>query len=263
MSPTGDARPPRTATRAPAPELRQLADRLARLRTASGLSLEALAARTHRGTTSWARYLRGTALPPRGAVEELCRLAGAPAHEVLALWELAEAEWSGRARSTSADPTEPVGHRPPRTGRLLAALALTAAAIATTLTLTLTGDHTRPTPPPSATPGCKGRTCEGEDPARMGCGGADMVTTLATHTEGGRRVELRYGEPCAAVWARAARLRNGDRMELTLPGAPPKHVVAKGADTYLATSMTAVGADPARARVCLTPSGGERHCFTP
>ncbi|MER7170652.1 helix-turn-helix domain-containing protein [Streptomyces mesophilus] len=254
----------RTADTA-APELRQLADRLRHLRTEAGLSLEALSARTHRGTTSWARYLCGTALPPRGAVEELCRAAGAQAHEVLALWELAEAEWSGRAgraRDAAPDAAAPrAEHRRPKAALTLAsAAAALAATLTLALTLTTTGGDARPTPPPSAAPGCTGRTCEGQDPVRMGCGGADMVTTLATHTAGDRRVELRYGRPCAAVWARAAHLRKGDRVDVTLPGRPPKQVVAQGGPRYAATPMTA--GDPSRATVCLTPADGSRRCFT-
>ncbi|MER6311075.1 helix-turn-helix transcriptional regulator, partial [Streptomyces sp. NPDC001657] len=67
------------------------------LRGRTGLSLAALAARTPYSKSSWERYLNGKKLPPRDAVEALCRLAGEPAGRLLALWELADAAWSGRA----------------------------------------------------------------------------------------------------------------------------------------------------------------------
>ena len=71
--------------------------RVAGLRAATGLSVAALAAKTPYSKSSWERYLNGRTLPPREAVEELCRLAGEPTGRCLALWELAEAETSGRA----------------------------------------------------------------------------------------------------------------------------------------------------------------------
>ncbi|SDJ93088.1 helix-turn-helix domain-containing protein [Streptomyces indicus] len=294
------------------PELHHLAARLRALRDRSGLSLDGLAARTHRGASSWARYLRGTALPPRTAVEELCRAAAERPQQVLALWELAEAEWSGRARTTpygpypgvagehpppappappaptshvpttappptrhalptrhtpTTAPPTPSAHpaRPARRG-LTVLLGLAAAVAVTAGVLTFTpgteaGGAAEPNS--SAAPGCTGRTCEGQDPLRMGCGAQGRVTSLATHRDAaGRRIELRYGKPCAAVWARAAHLRAGDRMDVSLPGAPAQHAVSRGTDSYLATPMTPAAGDPQRARVCLTPADGTRRCFT-
>ncbi len=96
----------------------------------------------------------------------------------------------------------------------------------------------------------------------MGCGGADMVTTLATHTAGDRRVELRYGKPCAAVWARATHLHKGGRVDVTLQGRPSQRIVSQGGPRYAATPMTAATVDPSRATVCLPPAEGARRCFT-
>ncbi|MGW0731084.1 helix-turn-helix domain-containing protein [Streptomyces sp. NPDC002851] len=78
-------------------ECERLAGTLRELRSGTGLSLAALAAKTPYSKSSWERYLNGKALPPRQAVEELCTLAGERADRPLALWELAEAAWSGRA----------------------------------------------------------------------------------------------------------------------------------------------------------------------
>ncbi|MFI1307538.1 helix-turn-helix domain-containing protein [Streptomyces sioyaensis] len=89
----------------PGSELREgvgcslLAAGLRELKGRTGLSLVGLAARTPYSKSSWERYLNGKKLPPRDAVEALCRLAEEPAGRLLALWELADADWSGRGRS--------------------------------------------------------------------------------------------------------------------------------------------------------------------
>ncbi|MFU9035948.1 MULTISPECIES: helix-turn-helix domain-containing protein [Streptomyces] len=83
-------------------ESARLAAGLRELRGSTGLSLAALAARTPYSKSSWERYLNGKKLPPRDAVEALCRLAGEPAGRLLALWELADAAWSGRAAPAAA-----------------------------------------------------------------------------------------------------------------------------------------------------------------
>ncbi|QZY17716.1 helix-turn-helix domain-containing protein [Streptomyces decoyicus] len=80
----------------------RLAERLRELRRRTGLTLAALAERTPYSKSSWERYLNAKKLPPRGAVEALCRLAGEPPGQLVALWELADAAWSGRGRSGGA-----------------------------------------------------------------------------------------------------------------------------------------------------------------
>ncbi|MFR0353477.1 helix-turn-helix domain-containing protein [Streptomyces sediminimaris] len=79
-----------------APECARLAEALRELRGRTELSLAALAGRTAFSKSSWERYLNGRTLPPRSAVEALCRVADVPATRYVALWELAEAAWSGR-----------------------------------------------------------------------------------------------------------------------------------------------------------------------
>ncbi|MFF4602012.1 DUF2690 domain-containing protein [Streptomyces sp. NPDC001339] len=78
-------------------ESARLASGMRELRARTGLSLAALAAKTSYSKSSWERYLNGKKLPPRDAVEALCGLAGEPAGRLVALWELADAAWSGRA----------------------------------------------------------------------------------------------------------------------------------------------------------------------
>jgi len=73
-----------------------LADELRVLRRSAGLSLAALAARTHYSKSSWGRWLTGEGLPPWRAVEALCALVGKPDADLRALWTLADDEWSKR-----------------------------------------------------------------------------------------------------------------------------------------------------------------------
>ncbi|MGW0824083.1 helix-turn-helix domain-containing protein [Streptomyces sp. NPDC002845] len=82
-------------TRQPPPECLELARELQALRDRAGLSLTALAHRTSASKSSWHRYLRGTKLPTRELVRELCELAREQPGRVLALHERAEAARSG------------------------------------------------------------------------------------------------------------------------------------------------------------------------
>ncbi|EME99661.1 DUF2690 domain-containing protein [Streptomyces mobaraensis NBRC 13819 = DSM 40847] len=274
-------------------ECARLAAALRELRERTGLSLAALGGRTAFSKSSWERYLNGKKLPPREAVEALCALADEPPGRPLALWELAEQRWTGRAASapgaagggaegTPAPPPEPdTGRRP---GRRVPgwSLAVGAVALAAAVPLALvllsdedaaTGTAAGPGAPGSASvpsyaqsfePGCHGEDCEGADAQAMGCGAQGLPATLATRrSAGGQRIEIRYAEKCGAVWAKATGLRLGDRVELTLPGADAKEVRAasrRDTEIYLSTAMTATD-DPRRARVCLRPAEGAAECF--
>ncbi|WP_046505321.1 helix-turn-helix domain-containing protein [Streptomyces odonnellii] len=114
------------------------------------------------------------------------------------------------------------------------------------------------------TPGCTGAACEGRIPSVMGCGAHGMVTTVnSLTTAGGQRLELRYGKHCRAIWARASRLRPGDLVVLTVPGAKTARLTATQQDVgrYVSTPMTGAGL-LADARVCLRPGdGGSEECF--
>lgn len=82
------------------PECRRLLGELRSLRERSGHSLAALAAVTPYSKSSWGRYLSGAQPVPRAAVVALCQVAGERPARLLALWELADAEWSGRGSYT-------------------------------------------------------------------------------------------------------------------------------------------------------------------
>ncbi|MEV0278186.1 peptidoglycan-binding protein [Streptomyces sp. NPDC050610] len=107
--------------------VRQLVVQMRRLKDHSGLSLEALAARTAYSSSSWERYLNGKKLPPRQAVVELARIAETDPTRLLVLHELAEEAWGkpdapaasdvvpGEAPDSAAD--SPVADPPPRRRR--------------------------------------------------------------------------------------------------------------------------------------------------
>ncbi|MFF7873057.1 DUF2690 domain-containing protein [Streptomyces californicus] len=86
------------------PQIREFAGRLRGLVGRSGLTLDALAARTGCGTGSWEQYLDGRQLPPREAVVALAEVTGVPRHHLASVWEQAERAWSraetGHGRAT-------------------------------------------------------------------------------------------------------------------------------------------------------------------
>ncbi|MFF9489923.1 MULTISPECIES: DUF2690 domain-containing protein [unclassified Streptomyces] len=259
---------------------------LRELRARTGLSLAALAERTVYSKSSWERYLNGKAMPPRQAIRELCRVAGEPDGRLLALWEIAESAWSGRAAVLAPDPVPapaPAGPRcgpgteagsgrsRGRWGRLLVVLVSVYAVIAGGVALGfLLLPHRDPGPgePLSSSsyvlaPRCHGDTCEGRDPMRMVCGvDPDSLATYRAPT--GAHVELRYSEECGAIWARMWGARIGDRVDVTVDG-PPREVRAADridAETYVYTEMTAARPG-STVRACFRPAadGGERECF--
>ncbi|MEV8452713.1 helix-turn-helix domain-containing protein [Streptomyces sp. NPDC052095] len=298
----------------------QLAEELRAIRARAGLSLAALAARTPYSKSSWERYLNGKKPAPRQAVETLCALTRTPPGRMLALWELADAEWSGRAspvtvpRNTPAptispedrpekpeaqpedQPEEeadearirpedrpeepedrPEGAPAVRSGVVwwaVAAAVVGVVAVGAAAGVLAGGSPEEPdrsgrtvaaTEQAVRNPGCRGESCEGSNPVAMGCGGAGMVTTLATHTAvGGRRLELRHAALCHAVWVRTTGLRPGDKVELSLSAGRSQQVTAVGArdaGQYLSTPMAA-GDSGAGTRICLTVPGGRPECFT-
>jgi transcriptional regulator with XRE-family HTH domain len=78
--------------------VQELVVRLRELKDGLGLSMAALARKTAYSKSSWERYLNGTTLPPRQAVEMLAQLSGTESARLLALWEVAEHAW-GKQRS--------------------------------------------------------------------------------------------------------------------------------------------------------------------
>ncbi|QCD60287.1 helix-turn-helix domain-containing protein [Streptomyces hawaiiensis] len=261
---------------------------LRELRAGAGLSLAALAERTAYSKSSWERYLNGKSLPPRQAVQELCRLANEADGRPLALWEIAESHWSGRAVAPAPAPPADESPRPHpeeapppaiterrrlRGGRLLVVLASVytvtvggAAALLFSLLPDSQAQEDEPLPasvPFSLAPQCHGAACEGRDPMRLICGiGPDTLTTYRTAT--GAHVELRYSKKCGASWARTWGTEIGDRVDVTA-GGPTHSVRISNKDdsaTFIYTEMTEVSPG-STVRACFRPASadGERECF--
>ncbi|KWT57524.1 hypothetical protein ADL21_34005 [Streptomyces albus subsp. albus] len=277
----------------------RLAAALRELRGRTGLSLAALATKTAYSKSSWERYLNGKSLPPREAVEALCRLAGERGGRVAALWELADAAWSGRGRSAERASEGDVreGAAPPpseggdaaqrpedvplsaspfgvRRVTLVVGVALVLAVVAV-LVVVLEWRagaggagrqaNTTVSSAPSARTGCHGAACDGQDPLFMLCGGEGLVTTvLRRTTTGGRHLQVRYSKACGAAWGRLRGGRIGDRLELRTPGGGSQSTRVTDrfdADGYVFTPMAAASG-PEKLRVCLRPAGGgPAECF--
>lgn len=92
------------------PCARQLVERLRQLKDHGELTMRHLAAKTGYSAKSWERYLGGTSLPPREALEALARITGADPVPLIALHEIAADTWgSGRARTAVAEPHPTTG----------------------------------------------------------------------------------------------------------------------------------------------------------
>ncbi|MFJ5643593.1 DUF2690 domain-containing protein [Streptomyces sp. NPDC093223] len=97
---------------APSPSGARLAAVLQELKQRTGLSLAQLATATTFSKSSWERYLNSKGLPPRSAVEELCRLAGESADHALALLDIARTD---RKEAGTQKPDRPDTGTPPDT----------------------------------------------------------------------------------------------------------------------------------------------------
>ncbi|MFF7164501.1 helix-turn-helix domain-containing protein [Streptomyces sp. NPDC008086] len=270
----------------PSPERARLAAALRELKGRTGLSLAALAAKTAFSKSSWDRYLNARTVPPRDAVQELCRLAGEPEGRCVALWEIAESQGSGRA--TEEAPAPPEGPPPGgdaaddgsvrRSATLVAVLAsVCAVAVGGLAAVALLLPHRDAEPraslspaPATTGPRCQGEACEGKSAMQMKCAAGPQ--TLAAHrTASGAWMELRYSRECGTSWARMWSTHIGDRLEMSVGdkgGGPGADGVRSAeiendvdADNYVYTPMTA--ARPGTVvRACLHPAaGGGTECF--
>ncbi|WP_329273162.1 helix-turn-helix domain-containing protein [Streptomyces sp. NBC_01451] len=283
----------------PAPECVALAEGLRDMRARTGLSLAALAERTPYSKSSWERYLNGKKPVPRQAVEALCAMAGESSGRLLALWELADTEWSGRARHTGLparpphkpqpqpQPTLPpalvlvpadavdttgVHGRVRRYGPFITGVGVAVVAMLAALSLRSPGAGGSPaslaSPALDPVPGCQGTACDGKDPNPMACGLPGRVDSLGPphRTSTGASVELRYSKVCVAAWGRIWHSRVGDVIEISAPGTRSRRVVIRNtADTgaYRFTPMIG-GPNRTGLRLCFTPAGTTgRECFDP
>lgn len=125
----------------PAP-VHQLIVRLRGLKDRSELGTRQLSARTGYSAKSWQRYLNGRALPPREAVEAMCRVGGDDPTRLLALHEIAAQHWAeGRPDATEPPGSPAAAQEPARQerqphGRLLRT-AVVAGAVVTVLSVSV------------------------------------------------------------------------------------------------------------------------------
>ncbi|MFI0818758.1 DUF2690 domain-containing protein [Streptomyces sp. NPDC021098] len=270
------------------PECARFVTRLRELKDRAGVSLAVLAERTAYSKSSWDRCLNGRTLPPRQAVEGLCRLAGQPAGPILALWELADLTWRDRPSGTEAPagpapvsvsaPAPAPAPAPEVPQRIVAtrrrypvwAVAVTAALVATvTLPLAwcLTGAvgprPAAPRPPAAIATAqalCTGRDCQGEDPAAAWCV-SGSETVVRKRTSEGTWFEVRYRKSCGAAWGRMWFSRPGDRLVVTLPGERRSVADTDPARTggYHTTPMLTTDT-PRRVVACYHPRHGAHVC---
>ncbi|MFF0630601.1 helix-turn-helix domain-containing protein [Streptomyces sp. NPDC004296] len=263
------------------------------LKDRSGLNLTKLADATAISKSSWERYLNGKQFPPQHAVRALCRAAQQTEDELLALWAVADAAWSGRGHTMSpgSDRTSPpaanidtaVPDVPPTTQlsrparrALLAASALinerpitTATGIfllcAAMLTPAAVIYASRTTTPLTAfrPPICRQRSCQARNPRTTAC--EDPITTASHTAADGTRLEIRLSPSCQAGWIRAWPTHPGFRIEITGPDARPQSAVetARPADNEVTTTTMIAAPHPSSLRACYYPSIGQpgRECF--
>jgi transcriptional regulator with XRE-family HTH domain len=254
------------------PEVVYLVRQLRDLRERSGASLARLAAETPYSKSSWARYLNGSALPPRPAVRDLARIAGEPAPRLLALWERAEANWSGRAAGPVAPPRDagpdraaappPARHR--RRRLRITVLVCAVPGLSALLVLPFTGKRDAAPPGPVAPDYlivCRAASCAGKDAQAMDCG-LD-TRSFAGLQIGATYLELRISDQCAAAWSRVADAAVGDLVSVEDRDGRAETVGVSDAGMtgrFVTTGMIAAGRH-SDVRACLTRAG-ERTCTT-
>jgi transcriptional regulator with XRE-family HTH domain len=265
------------------PEVAYLIGLLRELKDRSGLSLAALATRTAYSKSSWERYLNGTTLPPRQAVEAIGRLVGEPPDRLRALWERAETRWSGRAeraRPTSTGPApapdtmrpdhdQPAGRSRARIwlSVTVAGCALAAAMVALLRPAGIIGGNGSVGSPASPVPvpvpvavGCHRGQCEGKDAYALACD--TDAASFADLRFGSAYVELRISDRCGAAWAQISHSAVGDQIQVwDRTGRSEMAVVPDDASTgrYVATLMIPAGRH-SDIRACVRRPGGESRC---
>ncbi|WP_028801396.1 helix-turn-helix domain-containing protein [Streptomyces sp. 142MFCol3.1] len=210
------------------------------LRSRTGLSLAALAARTPYSKSAWHRYLAGTKVPPLSAVEALAALAGAePGH----LRDLHQSAVRSAARKDGADPgdasresgghpagtaTAPSPSPSPSPSRAsssgtagalarrsaLPVCILLAMAVAAVVAAAATSGHVSPRSGGVAfSTRCGGASCQGRLPEDVACD--RDARTESTVTDTSYAVRLRYSPSCGTAWSEV-RARTSEPRELSV-----------------------------------------------
>ncbi|GGV97542.1 hypothetical protein GCM10015535_69080 [Streptomyces gelaticus] len=88
----------------PLPEVTALLQALRQVKESKNLSLDAFTHDTGYSRSSWNRVLKGTAFPPRAAVERLCSRRGLDKNTLLGLWDTADQARRAAATQEEAPP---------------------------------------------------------------------------------------------------------------------------------------------------------------
>ncbi|MFF2996945.1 DUF2690 domain-containing protein [Streptomyces sp. NPDC057950] len=272
------------------PACARLAQALQELKARTGLSMAVLAERTQYSKSSWQRYLNGNQLAPSKAVVALCALAGESRGRLLALWELADQEWSGRAqpaaptvvpeegdrrldtRSVSADSAAADQEKRWNLGwrwwafAAAVVLGLAAATVVTAMPGPGAKAPTRQSAysvPPAHS--CQGQTCAGRDPLMTGCAASGEVEDIGSRepyrTSMRALLGFRYSAQCRAVWAMLWRADVGDVIELSGQGGGSQRGQVHDMDEGSVTTPMLNGSELGRLEACYEPSGGHPECF--
>lgn len=247
------------------PETRELLEGLRALKDATGMSLAQLAGRTAHSKSAWHRYLNGSKIPPRSAVEALGRLRPTDLPELLRQWTRAEAASERFALPQQPEPPPPSPEAPARSrrqrGHLLSAAALTLSTTAALAWVTIAGpslltDRPAPTAAPAATPpstapvtpaSCRGESCEGQFPALSGCTGD--ARTASTVAASAYSVRLRFSARCGAVWTEVTS-RVGTVREVSIKVEPKDELSSPPNDRFPSSSPMLATMDPRAAEAC-------------
>jgi hypothetical protein len=104
---------------------------------------------------------------------------------------------------------------------------------------------------------CQGKSCSGQDPEKMGCGGQNVKSGESAFV-GPSQVEVRYSEICKAAWGRITGAAQGDGLKISAGGGQVESdKVGSTNDAY--TEMVAVNSAE-EARACATLAVGTTGC---
>jgi hypothetical protein len=103
---------------------------------------------------------------------------------------------------------------------------------------------------------CRGKSCSGKDPEKMGCGGQNVKSSNSAFV-GPSMVEVRYSKVCQAAWGRITGAAQGDSLKISAKGQAESDKVDATNDAY--TEMVSVGS-ATEARACATLVAGTTGC---
>ncbi|WP_433453575.1 DUF2690 domain-containing protein [Streptomyces sp. CA-142005] len=213
-----------------------LAEELRGLREQAGLSLAALASRTPFSKSAWHRYLTGSHLPTRSAVETLARLAGTSPMRALELWEAAAVASHRIGGVAAGSSNHEAAERPAQTAldqrrRFWPLKRIAVVSVITVFSVGGAVAATRLLPTARNTSQalgvhCHAKACEGRLPDFSVC--VRDARTVSSIVDPAFVLRLRFSPGCGAAWAeiqihasegRQVSVRSGrDEFSASYPG---------------------------------------------